>query len=251
MKHDKEFHVFSCDASTDKVSLSWAICDEKLHIVECAQLQYLRSNTCRHSDRFVPSVEHMREVLGAQYHDLGCICCTIGPGSFTGLRNTLAFVKGLIAVRTETPIRAIAVRTHDAIAYRYSNAKTCDIPLLVVNDARSGRYYVALYSPRACGFKHRRDNLHADTVEPVIYDYSVDEIRHLVSDCSALACAGNAAESLVALLQKRNNAMRLEVLSSATCTMAYAVHRIGLNFYEENAHEITQCSQPLYIRSAV
>ncbi len=252
MKHTKEFHVLACDASMDEVSLSWAICNEILDIEACAQLQYSRGSADKRSDRFVPSVEYLRGILEANYHDLRCICCTVGPGSFTGIRNTLAFVKGLIAVCAEnTPIHAVAVRTHDAIAYRYRNARTCDTPLLVVNDARSSRYYTALYSSGTCISKQEQKGLSVCDANPKIYDYSAEEISAMLGDCNSLDCVGNASESMVETLQKCKNTMRLTRLHDTTCTMVQAVHELGLLYYEKNIHEILALSEPLYIRASV
>ncbi len=252
MKNDTRFHVFSCDASAEQVSLSWAVCDEARRVMEHAELEYLCSRARGRSERFVPSVEYVRTVVGAHYDDLRCICCTVGPGSFTGLRNTLAFVKGLIAARAQaSPIRAVAVRTHDAIAYRYRVDVDSASPLLVVNDARSGRYYAALYH----ALEHTNGDHELDpsvgSVAPPIYDYSVDEVLDLLGGNKRLFCVGNAAENFACVAKERKPALCLEVLRSAPCTMVQAVMALGLQYYDAGKYEISEFSQPLYVRAAL
>jgi tRNA threonylcarbamoyladenosine biosynthesis protein TsaB len=84
--------------------------------------------------------------FGAEAKDIEAICVGIGPGSYAGLRITLAFAKGLAL---STGARIIAVPSLDAMLYepKESPASTADLawrgdrPRLAVMNAFAGMVF--------------------------------------------------------------------------------------------------------------
>ena len=84
----------------------------------------------------------VEEVLDAAHltvEALGGIAVSIGPGSFTGLRIGVSFVKGLV-VASDVPV--IAVPTLEAIAHNCWSARGT---VCVVVDAKQDKLYAACY----------------------------------------------------------------------------------------------------------
>src|SRR3990170_3073802 len=78
--------------------------------------------------------------LSLELKELSALAYSIGPGSFTGLRVGLAFIKGL-SFSTGIPI--VPVPTLDALASQVNLVKTLVIPLI---DAKKDLVYSALYT---------------------------------------------------------------------------------------------------------
>ena len=78
--------------------------------------------------------------LNLKVVDLQALAYSVGPGSFTGLRVGLSFVKGL-SFSTGIPI--VAVPTLDALASQVNLANTLVVPII---DAKKKLVYSALYT---------------------------------------------------------------------------------------------------------
>lgn len=93
----------------------------------------------KHSETLLPWIKFLIEDSGIKLDDLQLIVCSLGPGSFTGLRIGLATAKGL-AAGSHCPL--IGIPGLDALAFRYRSFKGVVIPL---SDARRKKVYTALY----------------------------------------------------------------------------------------------------------
>jgi tRNA threonylcarbamoyladenosine biosynthesis protein TsaB len=93
----------------------------------------------QHSPALLPLADRLLEELGFSAGELELVVCSVGPGSFTGIRIGLATAKG-IAFATGCPL--VGVSTLDALARPWA----C-FPGVVwsVIDARKGRWYAAAY----------------------------------------------------------------------------------------------------------
>jgi tRNA threonylcarbamoyladenosine biosynthesis protein TsaB len=93
----------------------------------------------QHSPALLPLADRLLAELGFAARDLELVVCSVGPGSFTGIRIGLATAKG-IAFATGCPL--VGVTTLDALALPWS-----EFPGSVwsVIDARKGRWYAAGY----------------------------------------------------------------------------------------------------------
>ena len=70
----------------------------------------------KHSEIMVATIDQMLKVNNLKYQDLSFVATVKGPGSFTGLRVGLAFLKTLQAM---TNIKTIAIDNFTVYAYQY------------------------------------------------------------------------------------------------------------------------------------
>ncbi len=92
-----------------------------------------------HTIELAPAVSRNLSRLKLTGNDLDVLAVAVGPGSFTGLRIGLAFVKGL-AFSLQLPV--IGIPTLDITAAGYPPA---DVPLTAVLEAGRGRFAAAKF----------------------------------------------------------------------------------------------------------
>lgn len=93
----------------------------------------------QHSPALVPLLERLLGEISLAVKDLALIVCSIGPGSFTGIRIGLATAQG-IGLATGAPL--VGVSTLDTLA-RPFQSRAGDV--FAVLDARKGKVYAASY----------------------------------------------------------------------------------------------------------
>lgn len=93
----------------------------------------------KHSQTLLPEVRRLLEEAEIRPDQLDLIVCSLGPGSFTGVRIGLATAKGLAL---GSGARLIGVSNLDAFAHRYDTF--CGQVLPVLSGLRS-RLYAAFY----------------------------------------------------------------------------------------------------------
>ncbi len=91
-----------------------------------------------HSPSLLPLIERLMAEISLSADQLDLVVCSVGPGSFTGIRIGLATAKG-IAFAVSKPL--VGVSTLDALALPFATAPA----VYPVIDARKGRWYTALY----------------------------------------------------------------------------------------------------------
>ncbi len=98
-----------------------------------------RSNSLKHSENLTTDIQSLLSDSGFKFSDLDLMVCSLGPGSFTGLRIGMSTAKGLAA---GSKIPYVAVSLLDVIAYRHKYFKGITVPLI---DARKSNFYTALF----------------------------------------------------------------------------------------------------------
>ena len=92
-----------------------------------------------HAEQITHSSQFIIDAAGIKPADISSIAITTGPGSFTGLRIGIAFVKGFCIART---IQVLPVSSLHVMAYSYRNLNR---RLHSVIDARNGDVYAATF----------------------------------------------------------------------------------------------------------
>ncbi len=105
--------------------------------------------------RLVPALQNLFVDCALTPQDLDGFAVTIGPGSFTGIRVGIAFIKGL-AFATDKPVVGLS-----ALELLAMNARDSGLPVCPLFDARRSEIYGGLYS-----FAGGAETIIADMVSP-------------------------------------------------------------------------------------
>jgi tRNA threonylcarbamoyladenosine biosynthesis protein TsaB len=89
------------------------------------------------SARLVPMIEQALKESKTSYKQLTAVACTIGPGSFTGIRTGLATARG---IRLAAGIKGLGFNTLDVMAFSAQKQKP-ETPILAILSAGKGEYY--------------------------------------------------------------------------------------------------------------
>jgi tRNA threonylcarbamoyladenosine biosynthesis protein TsaB len=99
----------------------------------------------RHAETLMPALERLLILAGVSSEDLDLLVCTVGPGSFTGLRIGASTVKGL-ALALKKPV--VGVSTLETLAM---NAIPYPGLICTMLDAGKNEVYVGLFRMRPDG----------------------------------------------------------------------------------------------------
>ncbi len=124
--------ILALDSTATAASV--ALCEDKKPL---AAFHLNNGNT--HSETLLPMARALLEVTGRTIADIDLFACSIGPGSFTGVRIGAATVKGL-AFGTDKPV--LGVSTLEALAHNTLPARGLVCPVM---NARRGQVYNALF----------------------------------------------------------------------------------------------------------
>lgn len=147
-----ELKILAFD-STAKVA-SAAVSDGEKILAE-----YSVDNGLTQSELLLPMAEDILRSLKMSFDDIDLFACSVGPGSFTGVRIGVALVKGLAFGKS---IPCAEVSTLEALA---ENLSGIDGIIAAVMDARRGQFYSALFESGEDGIKRLTDDAALSTAE--------------------------------------------------------------------------------------
>ena len=101
--------------------------------------QYTQNAGLTHSETMLPMVEALLRDAKTSADDIDMFACTVGPGSFTGVRIGVSVIKGLAFGKNKI---CVGVSTLEALA---RNIEEEDATVVPVMDARRGRLYSAIF----------------------------------------------------------------------------------------------------------
>ena len=222
-------YVLALDSTA--VSASVALSDGERLLGEI-----LVENGNTHSETLLPMVEELLLKFSLTARDVDLFACTVGPGSFTGVRIGTATVKGL-AFGSDTP--CVGVSTLEALA-RNLEGFGAGLPdgaiVSPVMNARRSQVYNALFRVTG-GLPERLTEdraLAISELEQELLSYHAPV--YLVGDGYGVTMAGLSA------LVPENTPVRLRMLS------AYAVTEIALERYKKGLTDTDRSLVPVYLR---
>ena len=175
-----------------------------------------------HAEALAPMVQAAMRQAGLQFSELDRLAVTTGPGTFTGQRVGLAFMRGLrVALHRPligiTTLQAMAVAAMDETGAAFG---------AVLHDAKRGEVYVGLYS--------RKERL----LEPALlpFDNAMSAIRERARG-EPLALAGTAAAAAAEALGAEPH------VTSVVHPDALWVARMA-----QHGPEPSEAPRPLYLR---
>lgn len=127
--------ILSIECSTETASAS---------ITEDRELiaLYTKNAGRKHSEILLSMIEELLESSGYTVGDIDAFACTVGPGSFTGIRIGAATVKGL---SFSSDKKCVGISSLEALAYGFDRFND-SFTVSPVIDCRRGNVYNALFS---------------------------------------------------------------------------------------------------------
>ena len=126
--------------------------------------EYTIKNNLTHSPKIIPMIDELLKGLDLSIKDINLVSCSIGPGSFTGLRIGLATIKGIAQANN---IDIIGIPTLLSLA---KNVITKDCLICPIIDAKNNNIYTCIL----------------DSEYNLIQDYTAITIDELISICKKL-----------------------------------------------------------------
>jgi tRNA threonylcarbamoyladenosine biosynthesis protein TsaB len=185
-----------------------------------------------HAEVLLPALDKLFLLAALTPDRVDLLACTVGPGSFTGLRIGVSTVKGL-ALATGKPV--VGVSTLEALAMNALPSPRLICPML---DARKNQIYAGLYrmGPEGLPKAERPESL-------------TDVARFLPGlDLEEIVFLGDGAMRHAKLIQDTMNGRAILYGSSKQRITASAVGLIGLYRYRTGVILDTQTFTPRYLR---
>lgn len=227
--------ILSLDSAA--LSGSVALCEDETLIAE-----FTVSTGHTHSETLLPMVEAVLRAAGRQVAEVGLLACTVGPGSFTGVRIGAATGKGLAFGRG---IPCIGVSTLEALAENGGElaAATGGLVCPVMN-ARREQVFNALFEVR----DGRVCRLCADRALPV-----TELIRELAETPAyagrTVLLTGDGTEMTARALEADQLDWQVICLPERDSRVsAYQVSQCALRAYREGVRTTDAELTPVYLR---
>lgn len=186
-----------------------------------------------HSEVLLPAVNEACRLAGVKLSEVDLFACTLGPGSFTGLRIGVSTLKGFI-MATGKP--AVGVSALAALAL---NVAPTEIIIGSAMDAGRGQIYLAYYQYDKDGILNQIETEKALDPQNITDDYDNEVIY--VGD-GAIKYAG-----LISSLANKKNKIASE---EQQYVCASSVGILAIEKYRRNELlDLAKCV-PVYLRSA-
>jgi tRNA threonylcarbamoyladenosine biosynthesis protein TsaB len=185
-----------------------------------------------HAEVLLPAMDRLFLLTGLTPADVDLLACTVGPGSFTGLRIGVSTVKGL-ALATGKPV--VGVSTLEALAMNAAASSRLICPML---DARKGQVYAGVY--------RMGPDARPQAVRPERLADAAQFLREL--DQEEVLFLGDGAIRNEQLIRETGKGRTILCGKSGQRLMASAVGLIGLQQYRSGAVVNTVTFAPRYLR---
>ena len=202
------------------------------------------NNGTTHSQNLVPMIDQTLKFANIELSDIDAFACSIGPGSFTGLRIGIATIKGF-ALSLDKPI--LSVPTLLALAYNVSNFNGI---ICSITDARNDNVYAGIY-------RYDSDNTLTNYKPELIEEYISDNIEILIDklkdyddDIIFVGDGVNTYKDL--LLSKLQNDCSNILFASNHLNHQYALStaRAALDIANANEYSDAHSLSPMYLKKS-
>ena len=215
----------------DTATHSTSVC-----IVEDDKLicEYTVNTKKTHSQKLMVMIESMIKESDLNIKDIDAIAICIGPGSFTGLRISMATAKAIAQVRN---LPVISVNSLESLAF---NMNLCERIICPILDAQRNQVYTGKYIFENGVFKTLED------VKVVTIDELVEEIS---KDSEEFIIVGEATSLYKEQLTQLKNSYIASVsnnVSKASSLCAIAKDKLEKDLDVHNCYTVN----PMYIRKS-
>ena len=185
-----------------------------------------------HSEVLLPAIDEAIRLAGVSLSGIDLLACTLGPGSFTGLRIGVSTLKGLM-MATGKP--AVGVSSLAALALNVNNQRAVIGPMM---DAGRGQVYLAYYRYDEDGVLRQLDAERALNPESIA-DYLKEDVIYV----------GDGALKYADLIRSMSNEIVIAP-EQEQYICASAVGRLAVEKYRQNDLLDLSACVPFYLRPA-
>jgi tRNA threonylcarbamoyladenosine biosynthesis protein TsaB len=186
-----------------------------------------------HSEVLLPAIEQACSQTKIKISEIDLFACTMGPGSFTGLRIGASTLKGFL-LATEKP--AVGVSTLAAIAL---NAGCSSKVICSVMDAGRGQVYIAYFRYNNKGLLKQIGT--DQVVNPAGIEHDADQ---------EVIFVGDGAVKYADIIAAGAKNKKIDVLMQQEYIRASSVGILGIEKYNRNELLDAETFTPVYLRSA-
>ena len=138
-------YILGIDASSGELGIGLADEDHGLLGVS----RYMRNS---HAEHISQTIEFLFATCAVKAPEIGYIALAVGPGSFTGLRIGISFIKGFCFKRE---VKVMPVSSLESAACAWNDREK---PITVAFDARNDEVFWARFTPRGDTLVRTRDD---------------------------------------------------------------------------------------------
>ena len=185
-------------------------------------------NNCRtHSENLIPLIDELLKRNNITVKDINLLACSVGPGSFTGIRIGVASIKAIAEV---LKIKVAGVTSLETLAKNVKDADT----IVSLIDARNNQVYCGIFD-RKCNKKE---------------EYIADDINEVIKNLKKydkITFVGSGAVLHKDLLKEELENVKFSDLNEQS---AENVGKIGYKKYLENDLCDADSILPIYLRKS-
>lgn len=193
-----------------------------------------------HSQKLMPMVDDILKEQNMKLADFGLFACSVGPGSFTGVRIGVSTVKAFCDV-TNVPVTAVS--SLEGLAYNTLNSKLSNTEDIVCSliDAKNDNVYCGIFKNESHKFIQLED-LCAKNINEVL------DILVKYSSSPILFVGDGAVYHKDLILEKFSNSLFVEdELNKQT---SVSIGKAGFDKYNKEIYGDSNLLSPLYLRKS-
>ena len=181
-----------------------------------------------HSENLMTIMENTLEENKIKLSDIDLIACSVGPGSFTGIRIGVSSIKAIAEV-LDVPVAAVT--SLEALA---KNVELKDVTIVSLIDAKNDQVYAGIFDDEY----NKKEEYIADSIYTVI---------ERVKGYDNVIFVGNAAVKYKELLDSNFENV---VVAENNLQSASSVGKIGYKKHKEKDLTSADTIMPMYLRKS-
>jgi tRNA threonylcarbamoyl adenosine modification protein YeaZ len=193
-----------------------------------------------HSQKLMPIISTILEEANLKLADFDLFACSIGPGSFTGVRIGVSTVKAFCDV---TNIPVVGVSSLEGLAYNSLNSNICNTDNIICSliDAKNDNVYCGIFQNENNHFEKSED-LCAKNINDII------NILNKYSSSPIVFVGDGAIVHKSLILENFSNSLFIEEnLNNQTST---SIGICAFNKYNDGIFGDSNSISPLYLRKS-
>lgn len=199
-----------------------------------------------HSETLMPMIDELFKTTNLSLDNIGLIACSVGPGSFTGIRIGIATVKAFADAKN---IPVVGVNSLEAMAYLGVSQKG-DGEYVSILDARNDNVYFAIYKMKKGQFSIYKNPEAMQISEAITYIDNLKLPIYFLGDIvnADLARIEQLYLSRVSIEKANSEDVNKHEYLTNVGPLAIGVALAGLNRYKNGIYGNSNSLTPMYLR---